>query len=116
MRRKPIPNWEDLYEACTTGRIYSIRRGRYLKSRINSEGYTSVVLCRDNYRVQYKVHRLVALCFLPNPDCKPCVNHIDGVKDNNLLTNLEWATKSDNLIHAYQIGAKLPTRGPRAKT
>ena len=50
------------------------------------------------------IHRLVAAAFIPNPDAKPSVNHIDGNKENNIVTNLEWATYSENTNHALRLG------------
>lgn len=54
------------------------------------------------YRKDYRIHRLVAMYFIDNPDNKPYVNHIDGNKFNNNVTNLEWCTESENTIHAYK--------------
>ena len=66
------------------------QRNGYLKVRIGSK--------------EMRVHRLVALAFIPNPMNKPDVNHIDGNKENNRVENLEWVTKSENMKHAYENG------------
>jgi len=71
-----------------------------LKPKRQRNGYLSVKINRKDYRI----HRLVALAFLDNPLNKPDVNHINGNKEDNRLENLEWVTKSDNMLHAYQIG------------
>lgn len=67
-------------------------------------GYKSVQIFNKNYYI----HRLVAQAFIPNPENKPCVNHIDGNKKNNNVNNLEWCTYSENNRHAYQTGLKKP--------
>lgn len=61
------------------------------------------------------IHRLVATTFIPNPNNKPEVNHIDGNKENNNVTNLEWVTKSENGFHAYRIGLNHKAGGTPAK-
>jgi hypothetical protein len=76
--------------------------GRVLKHSISGNGYLTVCVSGRNACV----HRVLAECFIPNPDNKPCVNHIDGNKLNNSLDNLEWATYSENNQHAYNIGLK----------
>lgn len=64
-------------------------------------GYYYVDLQHAGYRQKIPLHRLLALAFLPNPKNKRTVNHIDGNKTNNVLTNLEWATDKENVQHAY---------------
>lgn len=84
------------------GRIDN-RKGKILKPGIDKYGYEKVILTNGRkIRKTYTVHRLVALAFIPNPDNKPTVNHIDGNKRNNNVDNLEWATWKEQKIHAWK--------------
>lgn len=67
-------------------------------------GYFLVTLCHNGVRKNKRVHRLLAESFIPNPEGKAHVNHIDGVKTNNDLSNLEWATPKENTVHAITTG------------
>ena len=70
------------------------------------KGYLVAHLSKDNKAKNILVHRLVAESFIPNPNKYPCVNHIDGNKQNNNINNLEWCTHSENDLHAYKIGLR----------
>ena len=74
-----------------------------------SAKYNRVRLVIDGNSTAYSIHRLVALLFIPNPDNLPQVNHIDGNKRNNNVSNLEWCTASENELHAYKTGLKKGT-------
>ena len=76
------------------------RHGKKLKPSIDKDGYEKVVLTKNGVRKTYLVHRLVATAFLPNPDNKATVNHIDGNKRNNNVNNLEWATYREQKLHS----------------
>lgn len=91
------------YEVSNLGRVRHSRKGNML-SITKSQRYAQVGLCEGGKLKKYLVHRLVALAFLPNPDNKPQVNHLDGNKLNNELSNLEWTTVSENIIHAIDTG------------
>ena len=80
------------------------RLGCEVKPQISKCGYSRVELWADGKGKKYSVHRLLALSFIPNPEGKPQVNHRDGDKLNNCLSNLEWVTQSENQIHAYAMG------------
>jgi hypothetical protein len=95
----------DKYIVYENGEIYSKKYKRFLKTRINHNGYTCVKL---NYK-QIRLHRIIALLFIDNPLNKKCVNHINGIKSDNYVSNLEWCTHSENNKHAYRIGLKKPT-------
>lgn len=112
---KPIREWEGLYEISSHGRVRSLDRllknshgkyvlkGRILKQASFSNKYLFVLLQDKPRKESYLVHRLVAQAFIPNPDGKKEVNHISGDKTDNRVINLEWATRSENLIHRNRV-------------
>ncbi len=81
---------------------------RTLRPQITPKGYLRLQLGRDGRSANRMIHRLVAEAFIPNPGQKPEVNHLDGDKTNNAVPNLEWATSSENQIHAYELGLREP--------
>ncbi len=116
---KDILNYEKLYAITSTGRVWSYPKGyqgsnkhsgKWLKFCTN-DLYNRVVLCNGLDKKRYSVHRLIALTFIPNPENKPQVNHIDGNKQNNHVSNLEWCTSQENNIHAYKIGLNKAKKG-----
>lgn len=108
---KPIQGFEDKYEVSDKGNVRSLNYRNTGETRILTpislkKGYLMVGLCRNSKMKWEKVHRLVATAFIPNPEQKPQVNHINGNKADNNVDNLEWATESENQIHAYKTGLK----------
>lgn len=92
------------YSVSTEGFIRDDKRNIIKKPRITNDGYEYTDLYKDGKRYRHRIHRVVAKAFIPNPDNKEDVNHIDGCKCNNCLKNLEWATRSENMLHAYRTG------------
>jgi len=101
------------YSITEDGRVYSHHRGIYRALSRDKYGYITTALHSYGIRKMAKVHRLVAGAYIPNPENKPCVNHIDGDKANNHVSNLEWCTQSENNLHAYKIGLKKGYRKPK---
>ncbi len=95
----PINGYESIYEVSDKGRVRSLKFGkeRILKPRRNPEGYLKVCLYKNGEHKDYKVHRLVAKIFIPNPDNLPEVNHRDENKENNSVQNLEWCDRKYNI-------------------
>lgn len=106
------------YEVSNLGRVRRKLKkdGSCLKQSPNSRGYLRVnIKSNSEGRHMNKfVHRLVGIAFIPNPLNKEDINHIDGNKLNNNLENLEWATRQENIIHAWETGLSKPRK--RAKT
>ena len=99
---RPIKGFEGLYSVSPSGDVYSIKNDSVRKT-FDSKGYKLVQLWKNNKGKNFSVHRLVSEAYLPNPFCKPDVNHKDGNKHNNHFTNLEWVTRSENAIHAIKV-------------
>lgn len=98
----PIKGFENKYAINENGDIINVKTKVIKKSFVNSWGYKNVCLYNHKKNYTFSVHRLVAESFLTNPENKEQVNHIDGNKLNNTLSNLEWTTRSENLRHAYK--------------
>ena len=78
------------------GRVFGKKRNRFLKPGNNGKGYKYVILFKDGNRKSYNIHRLVAEHYIPNPENKRCVDHINRIRDDNRVENLRWATHSEN--------------------
>ena len=98
---KDIVGYEGLYQISNLGRVKSLNYSRTGKENIlspglNSGGYYTVSLFKNGEIKKFRVHRLVALAFIPNPENKPCVDHINGVRTDNCVKNLRWCTQKEN--------------------
>jgi hypothetical protein len=98
------------YNVSTDGSVTNVNTGRTLKPEITQNGYMRVTLCAKGRMKRFLLHRLVAIVHIENPQQKPCVNHIDGDKANNKVSNLEWCTFSENESHSYSsLGKVVPS-------
>ena len=100
---KLIDGFEN-YMIDINGNVYNIKYKRYIKTFDGGDGYLSIRLNKNAKRFKFKVHRLVAITYILNPENKSQVNHINGIKKDNRVENLEWCTPSENMIHAYKTG------------
>lgn len=103
---KDVVGYEGLYRISNKGtvcRLYKNGKVNFMTPRILN-GYWRVKLCNGNTQKEYFLHRLIAQAFIPNPDNKPEINHINGIKTDNRIENLEWVTRSENAIHATKTG------------
>ncbi len=119
---RPIPGYEGFYEAGDAGHIRSVPRivvytngktfsypGALLRPAVTTDGYLRVSLTRNNKGQSFLVHRLVASAFIANPDNKSEVNHLNGVRADNSVANLEWATPAENTKHAFDVLGRVPS-------
>lgn len=111
---KDIEGYEGIYQISNIGNVKSLsnkfaRKERILKQKLDRNGYKSISLCKNSISKYFLIHRLVAIHFIFRENISLHVNHKDGIKTNNNVTNLEWVTRSENQKHAYRMGLlKLP--------
>jgi hypothetical protein len=114
---KPLDFTGNNYEVSSEGRVRSVfkiiirktgnkhtRKSKVLRPSITKKGYHQVALSFNDKLVAIRVHRLVAHAFIPNPESKEHVNHKNGIKTDNSVENLEWATHKENVAHAIDNG------------
>ena len=111
---KPIKGFEGLYEVSNLGNVRNTN-GRLRKPFLIHQGYLMIDLFHNYKRTHARVNRLVAEAFIPNPDKKTEVNHKNGSKTDNRAENLEWTSKSENMIHAYKTGLQKKGKHPIRK-
>lgn len=102
---RKIPNWEE-YEVDETGKVRNTLTGNTIVGDTNNAGYQRICCYRNKHKQRFFRHRLVAELFIDNPNNLPEVNHIDGDKTNNSVTNLEWCDKSHNEREARRLHIK----------
>lgn len=130
MKRKPfwkdIPGYEGLYQISRRGQVKSLgrkitdNRGRITErkdiikiNQVDMRGYYRIQLKKDGILKNFRIHRLIALAFIPNPGKKKCINHKDANKKNNRISNLEWCTHKENIRHAFTNKLVYRARGEK---
>ena len=104
---KDVCGYEGLYKVDENGNVFSVRNNKLLKRMMFPSGYEYVHLCNGKGKTKlFRVHRLVAETFIPNPNNLPEVNHKDGDKLNNNIKNLEWCTNLENMRHSVETGLR----------
>lgn len=104
---RDVPGFEGLYKVSNLGNVMCVGGGRGREPfkqlrQIAKNGYLYVHLRNGDISCMSAIHRIVCAAFIPNPEHKPQVNHKDGIRTNNVVSNLEWVTASENAIHAYK--------------
>ena len=112
---RDVPGYEGYYQVSNDGEVRSLTRtlsdgrtwkGRKLKGGYFGNGYKFITCRKDGKAFNFSVHRMVAMAFIPNPENYQMVNHKDGNKNNNHVSNLEWVDGSQNQYHAVKTGLR----------
>ena len=100
---RPLAKYGNTYAVSSMGRVKNLLTGNLVKTHTNDTGYVYAHIHYKGRWYTLRVHRLVATAFIPNPYNKKEVNHIDGNKTNNCISNLEWCTRMENQSHAIRM-------------
>lgn len=116
---RDVKGYEGLYQVSNFGRVKSLNYNRKGIKKImqakSGSVYFTICLWSKGVRKVQTVHRLVAEAFIPNPNNLEQINHIDGNKKNNVVSNLEWVTRSENAVHSAYVLGKSPGNWSRKK-
>ena len=112
---KLIEGFGGTYSVSNYGDVKNNRTGKLMKPRKNEKGYLHIGLTKNGKQKCMRVHRLVAQAFIPNPENKPQVNHIDFDRENNCVSNLEWVTNQENTQYSV-CNRKLQEKRKKSKT
>lgn len=111
----PVKGYEGLYLISQNGDIYSLITNKIMSSHYLPNGYKQLRLTKDKVHKHKLVHRLLAEAFIPNPENKPCIDHIDGNSRNNSISNLRWCTVKENSNNPITKGRNQSLRRPWPK-
>lgn len=101
------------YSISDQGEVINLKTNKILKCSKDRDGYLQLSISSDNKSYSRRIHRLIAETFIPNPENKPQVNHIDGNKLNNHISNLEWVTAKENIRHSWSLGLSKSSENQR---
>ncbi len=98
---KPVKGYESLYRISDLGNVYSLLYDRVMKPSLKKRGYYNIILFKNGQSKTFRLSRLVALKWIPNPNNHPTVNHLNHITGDNRAVNLEWCTHNENNTHRY---------------